>query len=45
MGHAGAVVSGGAGTAQAKIEAMEQAGIHVCKDLGTLGQLRREVYQ
>jgi succinyl-CoA synthetase alpha subunit len=29
MGHAGAIVSGSSGTAQAKIEAMQKAGIHV----------------
>jgi succinyl-CoA synthetase alpha subunit len=44
MGHAGAIVSGGSGTAAAKIEAMEQSGIHVCKNLGTLGKLCKEVY-
>jgi succinyl-CoA synthetase alpha subunit len=44
MGHAGAIVSGGTGTAAAKIEAMEAAGISVCRDLGTLGHLCREVY-
>jgi len=44
MGHAGAIVSGGSGTAAAKIEAMEKSGIHVCKNLGTLGKLCKEVY-
>ena len=44
MGHAGAIVSGGKGTAAAKIEAMEAGGIHVCKDLGTLGKLCKEVF-
>jgi len=38
MGHAGAIVSGGSGTAQAKIDAMQQADVHVCEDLGTLGE-------
>ena len=45
MGHAGAIVSGGSGTAAAKIEAMEAAGINVCRDLGTLGRLCKEVYE
>ncbi len=45
MGHAGAIVSGGSGTAAAKIEAMEAAGIYVCRDLGTLGRLCKEVYE
>jgi len=44
MGHAGAIISGGSGTAKAKIEAMEAAGIHVCKDLGALGELCAEVF-
>ncbi len=45
MGHAGAIVSGGTGAASAKIEAMANAGIHVCRDLGSLGRLCREVYR
>ncbi len=44
MGHAGAIVSGGSGTAEAKIKAMEAAGITVCRDLGTLGSLCADVY-
>jgi succinyl-CoA synthetase alpha subunit len=44
MGHAGAIISGGSGTAKAKIEAMEAAGIHVCKDLGARGELCAEVF-
>ncbi|MBL0381450.1 MAG: succinate--CoA ligase subunit alpha [Desulfofustis sp. PB-SRB1] len=44
MGHAGAIISGGSGTAEAKLAAMEQASIHVCRDLGGLGALCREVY-
>ena len=45
MGHAGAIISGGSGTAKAKIEAMEGAGIHVCKNLGELGELCAEVFK
>jgi succinyl-CoA synthetase alpha subunit len=44
MGHAGAIISGSSGTAQAKIEAMEKAGITVVKNLGQLGSTAREVF-
>jgi succinyl-CoA synthetase alpha subunit len=44
MGHAGAIISGGSGTAEAKIEAMEAAGVHVCENLGELGELCAEVF-
>ncbi|MHB1301877.1 MAG: succinate--CoA ligase subunit alpha [Acidiphilium sp.] len=37
MGHAGAVISGGRDTAQAKIEAMKSAGIHVATSPASLG--------
>jgi len=45
MGHAGAIISGGSGTAKAKIEAMQAAGIHVCKNLGEIGELCVEVFR
>jgi succinyl-CoA synthetase alpha subunit len=45
MGHAGAIISGGSGTAAAKIEAMKTAGIHVCENLGELGELCVEVFR
>ena len=44
MGHAGAIISGGSGTAKAKIDAMEAAGIHVCENLGALGELCAKVF-
>ncbi|CAA9283965.1 MAG: Succinyl-CoA ligase [ADP-forming] alpha chain [uncultured Craurococcus sp.] len=37
MGHAGAVISGGKDTAEAKIEAMRTAGIHVADSPAALG--------
>jgi succinyl-CoA synthetase alpha subunit len=44
MGHAGAIISGSSGTAQAKIEAMEKAGITVVRNLGQLGATALEVF-
>ncbi|MDB5366932.1 MAG: succinate--CoA ligase subunit alpha [Rhodospirillales bacterium] len=38
MGHAGAVISGGADTADHKIAAMREAGIHVSESPASLGQ-------
>jgi succinyl-CoA synthetase alpha subunit len=43
MGHAGAIVSGSAGTAQAKKEALEAAGVKVGKTPSETAQLLREV--
>ncbi len=44
MGHAGAIVSGSSGTAEAKIAAMRDCGIHVCEDLGSLGRFCAEIF-
>ncbi len=44
MGHAGAIISGSSGTAQGKIDAMKQSGIHVCENLGELGELCAQVF-
>lgn len=38
MGHAGAIVSGGSGTAAAKIKAMKKAGIEVVPTPSTIGE-------
>ena len=44
MGHAGAIISGKSGTAQGKVAAMKECGIHMCENLGTLGELCAEVF-
>ena len=43
MGHAGAVISGGADTADHKIAAMREAGIHVSESPASLGQTMLKV--
>ncbi|GAA3807771.1 succinate--CoA ligase subunit alpha [Sphaerisporangium flaviroseum] len=43
MGHAGAIVSGSAGTAQAKKEALEKAGVRVGKTPSDTARLMREL--
>lgn len=45
MGHAGAIISGSAGTAQAKKEAFEAVGVKVGKTPSETARLLREVYQ
>lgn len=45
MGHAGAIVSGSSGTAQAKKEALEAAGVKVGKTPSETAQLMREIMQ
>ncbi len=38
MGHAGAIISGGKGTAEEKIETMRSCGIHVCLSPAEIGE-------
>lgn len=42
MGHAGAIISGGKGTATEKIEAMKQAGIRMASSPATIGRTMQE---
>src|SRR5512145_3145627 len=43
MGHAGAIVSGGQGTAAAKLAMMEECGIHTTRNPAEIGKLARSV--
>ena len=43
MGHAGAIIAGGQGTAAEKMEALSKAGVHVVKSPGDMGAKMREV--
>ena len=44
MGHAGAIISGGTGTARAKIEVLRSHKVHVCSTLGELGPCSRIIF-
>jgi len=44
MGHAGAITSGNTGTARGKITVLKAAGVHVCEDLGRIGELCAKVF-
>ena len=43
MGHAGAIISGGKGTAAEKMSALQEAGIHVVKTPGEIGEKMLEI--
>ena len=43
MGHAGAIISGGSGTAEAKFEAFQKAGIHVVRSPAEIGKMMKLV--
>jgi succinyl-CoA synthetase alpha subunit len=45
MGHAGAIISGGTGTAAEKMNALQKAGIHVVKSPAEMGQKVVEVWK
>ncbi|MBF0274551.1 MAG: succinate--CoA ligase subunit alpha [Nitrospinae bacterium] len=45
MGHAGAIISGGKGTAAEKIAAMKDAGIYVCDTPATLGETTKKALE
>jgi succinyl-CoA synthetase alpha subunit len=43
MGHAGAIIAGGQGTAAEKMDALAKAGVHVVKSPADMGSKMREV--
>ena len=43
MGHAGAIISGGKGTAQEKLEVMESCGIRITRNPAEMGKLLKSV--
>jgi succinyl-CoA synthetase alpha subunit len=45
MGHAGAIISGGKGTAEEKMSTLAAAGIHVVKSPADMGAKIEEVWR
>ncbi len=45
MGHAGAIIAGGKGSAKDKIAALKSAGVRVAKTIAEIGTTLREVYK
>jgi succinyl-CoA synthetase alpha subunit len=43
MGHAGAIISGGKGTAKEKIEALKRAGVNMAPSPALIGQAVQEM--
>ena len=43
MGHAGAIIAGGKGTAKDKIEKLKKCGVHIADNLVSIGEKVSEV--
>lgn len=43
MGHAGAIISGGQGGAEAKLAVMEECGIHITRNPAEMGKMMKQV--